>query len=772
MNKIKYACVLLIFFNYTITCITTSAKQNTPYTDPYESLLLTSTQQLEKINYLIESVIEDIRIGSVHLLDKNYTCTQLVMLHRHISTLLQTKHLQSDHTNVTANIDTLQQLIENLQAGIDNNFNEWQAIIPQKRGADPKKLEQLQSALNACVTQTEHLAKQLQQVGLNRFRKTYRLALHAIERHKTASTLLGTGITACIICTCIWGAYRHIPYLDRDGKPILDKHNNPLRFKDMPRGVQLAELMRISGLIPQLTLIPWVLWSESIQEKIGQIRKTILKKCLQLHYYAKGSPMPYDIHKTYPTSGFEEVRGQIFNKREALKLIQCVADYERFAQKNIAFQRGLLLLGKTRSGKTFFAEKLCGELNKLRIDLGLSPCPFIQVDAGSMRTLSRFGNGLSAYIEFARNEAPCVLFIDELHSFLHNDPKMLTELLTGMNSAFNNNERPVIIIAATNHPEELDLSLRQKGRFGTELTFEYPYFNERKEHIHTLLKTAFLELDDTHLNTLAHETEGCSYEDLNDVIAYVKQEATINKTPINPELLNQALDAIVRKIKTPEAPLNPDAKSIAAIHHASTIVAIARTNPHKIISKATLLPVEIRANNSIKTQLGAVFCYNTYDNDGITPPAMQITRCKELLAGHAGEKIFYGASAYAFREDNDAALEICKQLTSQGISYQYLSAQLQDDFTTAAIKQKNKFENEIRTLLAREKSTISRIAQELTQHLTLSKEQIAALLIPSTDQPNQVAFDNAHPQTTLASTRAICEERALDQQNLPEAPTH
>lgn len=773
MNKIKHACIALLFLNYiNVTISAPAAKKIAAITDPYESLLLASTRQLEKMNYLIESVMEDIRIGSVHLTDKTYTSAQLGLLHRHIGALLQTKHLRSDNSTIADNIAVLQQLIENIQAGIDCNFNEWQAIIPLKRANNEKTFEELQCDLNECVKQAEHLAKQLQQVGLNRFRKTYRLLLRTIERHQTASTCLGSALSACVICSLIWCAYRHVPYLDRDGKPILDAQNNPLRFKDMPRSVQLSELMRISGLIPQLTLIPWVLWSESIQEKMGHMRNAVFKKCLQLHYYIKGSPMPNDIRKTYPTSGFEDVRGQYFNKREALKLIQCTADYERFAQKNIAFQRGLLLLGKTRSGKTFFAEKLCGELNKLRLNLGLPPCPFIQVDAGSMRTLSRFGNGLSAYIEFARNEAPCVLFIDELHSFLRNDPKMLTELLTGMNGAFNNNEKPVIIIAATNHPEDLDLALRQKGRFGTELTFEYPYFNERKEHILALLKTAFLELDDAHLNTLAHETEGCSYEDLNDLIAYVKQEATINKTPINPELLEQALDAIIRKIKTPEAPLNPDAKAIAAIHHASTIVAIARLNPHKTISKATLLPVEIRVNNIIKTQLGAVFCYNAYDDDGIIPPAIQITHCKELLAGHAGEKLFYGASAYAFREENEAALEICKQLTGQGISYQKLSSQLQDDFTTAAIKQKNKFEHETRTLLAREKNTIARIAQELTKHLTLNKEQIAALLIPSTDQLNQGAPDTDHPQTIPAPTPEVSEAPGLDQQNQPAEPTH
>ena len=44
-------------------------------------------------------------------------------------------------------------------------------------------------------------------------------------------------------------------------------------------------------------------------------------------------------------------------------------------------------------------------------------------------------------------------------------------------------KKQVIILAATNKPENMDEALKRPGRFGKEIRFDYPNFNYRKAYL-------------------------------------------------------------------------------------------------------------------------------------------------------------------------------------------------------------------------------------------------------------------------------------------------
>lgn len=124
---------------------------------------------------------------------------------------------------------------------------------------------------------------------------------------------------------------------------------------------------------------------------------------------------------------------------------------------------GLLLYGPPGCGKTFIARATAGELGARFIAVGLS-------DVLDMY-LGQSERNLHEIFESARRQSPCVLFFDEIdalgrkrslmrHSSEHN---IVNQLLSEMDNVSQNNEG-VFILAATNHPWDVDTALRRPGR--------------------------------------------------------------------------------------------------------------------------------------------------------------------------------------------------------------------------------------------------------------------------------------------------------------------
>src|SRR2546423_2322367 len=126
---------------------------------------------------------------------------------------------------------------------------------------------------------------------------------------------------------------------------------------------------------------------------------------------------------------------------------------------------GLLLYGPPGCGKTFIARAAAGELGASFFSVGIS-------DVLDMYTGQSERNLARIFAE-ARRRAPCVLFFDELdalgqkRSHLAHSSSMrntVNQMLSEMDSATADNDG-VFVLAATNHPWDIDIALRRPGRF-------------------------------------------------------------------------------------------------------------------------------------------------------------------------------------------------------------------------------------------------------------------------------------------------------------------
>ena len=125
---------------------------------------------------------------------------------------------------------------------------------------------------------------------------------------------------------------------------------------------------------------------------------------------------------------------------------------------------GLLLYGPPGCGKTFIARAVAGELGAQFLTVSFADVidMFVGQSERNIREL----------FELARRSAPCVLFIDEVdalgqkRSQLRSTPmrSAVNQLLLELDDVAASNDG-VFLLAATNHPWDVDSALRRPGRF-------------------------------------------------------------------------------------------------------------------------------------------------------------------------------------------------------------------------------------------------------------------------------------------------------------------
>ncbi|CAO3595416.1 unnamed protein product [Absidia cylindrospora] len=190
-----------------------------------------------------------------------------------------------------------------------------------------------------------------------------------------------------------------------------------------------------------------------------------------------------------PTATLSDLGGIDQCIEEIMELIAMpLAHPEVYIHTGVQPPRGVLLHGPPGCGKTRLAHAIAGELQ----------VPFINISAPSIVSgmSGESEKKIRDVFEDAKSNAPCLLFIDEIDAITPKretaqremERRIVAQLLTCMDdlSWDKTDNKPVMIIGATNRPDSLDAALRRAGRFDREISMGVPD-EKAREKILTVL---------------------------------------------------------------------------------------------------------------------------------------------------------------------------------------------------------------------------------------------------------------------------------------------
>ena len=282
-----------------------------------------------------------------------------------------------------------------------------------------------------------------------------------------------------------------------------------------------------------------ILFSEKSTQEINEIKKKEI-------VYEGISDLEQRLQEIQGKITYEDIGGledAIQKIREMIELP--IRHPELFERIGIDPPKGVLLHGAPGTGKTLLAKAVAYETDAYFINI-----------SGPEIMSKFFGQSeenLRNRFEEAKNNAPSIIFLDELDSIAHKrddnkgqvESRVVAQLLSLMDGLEGRGE--VIVIGATNKINNIDIALRRPGRFDREIEIKVPDTKGRYEVL--LIHTRGMPLnEDIDLNLIAEKTHGFVGADIKSLckeaamlaIREILPNIDLDK-PIPEEILNKLI---------------------------------------------------------------------------------------------------------------------------------------------------------------------------------------------------------------------------------------
>src|ERR1051325_2522112 len=353
-----------------------------------------------------------------------------------------------------------------------------------------------------------------------------------------------------------------------------------------------------------------------------------------------------------PTVRFADVAGVEEAKAEVQEVIDFLRDPNKYNKLGGNLPKGILLIGPPGTGKTLLAKAIAGEANANFFSASGSDFSEIYVGVGAKRIRELFAQ--------ARRARPAIVFIDEIdclgknRKHDHNGELQQTNnaLLTAMDG-FDSSEG-VIVVAATNRPEDLDEALLRPGRFDRKVFVPLPDTKGRRAILQTHSRKSPIHAPEYALDVLAQTTPGMSGAELANVIneaAIISAQKKINQISLTE--LEEARDKVRFGKERRSMVLRSEERRIVAYHEAGHAVVNLQMTELPPLHKVSIIP---RGN-----ALGTTTTLPREDQH-IHGKKFLLEQLAVLMGGRAAENIFIGDMTHGDNGDLDAAKNIARKM--------------------------------------------------------------------------------------------------------------
>ena len=324
---------------------------------------------------------------------------------------------------------------------------------------------------------------------------------------------------------------------------------------------------------------------------------------------------------------------------EAVEELKEVVDFlkmpAKFRALGASIPKGVLIIGPPGTGKTLLARAVAGEAKVPFFTISGSDFVEMFVGVGAARVRDLF--------QQAQQKAPCIVFIDELDALGkarganpwggHDEREQTLNALLVEMDGFESS-RGVIIMAATNRPEILDMALLRPGRFDRQVVVDPPDINGREAILKVHVRGKKIGAD-VKLRVIAARTPGFVGADLaNALNEAALLAARRGKKEIGMEDLEEAVDREMTGIERRSRVLKPKVKEKIAYHECGHAIVGAKLPRMDPIHRVSIIP---RGTST----LGHTLYLPTDDQYLITKEEI-LHRITATLGGRAAEELVFG----------------------------------------------------------------------------------------------------------------------------------
>ena len=369
---------------------------------------------------------------------------------------------------------------------------------------------------------------------------------------------------------------------------------------------------------------------------------------------------------------FKDVAGEDEAKESLQEIVTYLHDPSRYSEIGASMPKGILLVGPPGTGKTMLAKAVAGESN----------VPFFSI-SGSEFVEMFVGMGASKVRDLfrqAKEKAPCIVFIDEIDAIGGkrvagnlggNDEReqTLNQLLTEMDGFESNNG--VVILAATNRPENLDPALLRPGRFDRRVPVELPDLKGREDILK--VHAAKIKTDpDIDYNAVARMASGASGAELANIINEGALRAVReNRKTVTQRDLEESIEVVFAGYQKKNAILTDEEKKMVAYHETGHALVAALQTDSAPVQKITIIPRTSGAlGYTMQVEEGNHYLYSRTELEN---------KIATLTAGRAAEELKFGTVSTGASNDIEQATKIARSMiTRYGMS---------DEFDMVAMEQ-------------------------------------------------------------------------------------
>jgi len=355
-----------------------------------------------------------------------------------------------------------------------------------------------------------------------------------------------------------------------------------------------------------------------------------------------------------PKVTFEDVAGIEEAENELIEIVDFLKNPTKYQRLGGTVPKGVLLVGAPGTGKTLLARAVAGQAGVPFFSLSASEFIEMIVGVGASRVRDLFRQ--------AREAAPSIIFIDELDAIGrtrgsgaqlggHDEREQtLNQILTEMDG-FDSREG-VIVLAATNRADVLDLALLRPGRFDRRVVVQRPDRAGRAAILKVHTKNVPLA-PDADLERIAAETPGLVGAELRNLVneaallAARKDESAVCAEDFS-EAMQKIMLGPARNIL-----LNPGDRERTAYHeagHALLALLVPGSDP---VHRVSIVPRGMA--------LGATYQLPVDDRTSYAEDYLR-ARIVGALGGRAAEKLVYGVVTTGGENDLQQVTEIARHM--------------------------------------------------------------------------------------------------------------